>query len=47
MPLPPDYRTLTSKMADMKNCGDGVAGSTTAAQYLAFVGECQNWLILI
>ena len=45
MPLPPDYiEPLTSKMADMKNCGDGVAGSTSAAQYLAsFVGECKNW----
>ena len=45
MPLPPDYiEPLKSHMADMKNCGDGVAGSTSAAQYLAsFVGDCKNW----
>ena len=45
MPLPPDYiEPLKSHMADMKNCGDGGAGSTSAAQYLAsFIGECKSW----
>ena len=45
MPLHPDYkRSLKSNFADMTNCGDHVAGSMTAAQYLAsFVGKCKNW----